>query len=105
MSDDLERLSLRARAAKALHDAWDASEECPGEMYSREARMLAKAALLSFLDMDEAGVERLAGAFYASGPLPLFDWAELPESSKRGWIEGARAVLSELRKMAGEKDV
>lgn len=97
MSDDLEHL---ARAQRGVVAAW--------ERYERGADLLAKAALLSFLDMDEAGVERLAKAMFAQETRALDGWSwegETRSAELRAyWLASARAVLSELRKMAGEKE-
>ena len=66
------------------------------------------AALLSFLDMDEAGVERIARALawqcrgprYPSETADTF-WCDLVEDEhKEEWGVVATAVLTELRKMA-----
>ena len=94
MSDDLERAVsgfLEARRNGA-DPAWPA---------------IIKAALLSFLDMDEAGVERIACATWkakTAGDDSYLSWAELPTEIREPKLASARAVLSELRKMAGEKD-
>ena len=99
MSDDLER------AARAIHDTDFLAEFCTEEHYRSDPfyadtySKYARAALLSFLDMDEAGVERMRlavkAAFGASNHDELYE-VEADEI--------ARAVLAELRKMAGEKE-
>lgn len=84
------------------------------EVIAMRLSSAARAALLSFLDMDEAGVvERVARAlciehegeadrqvYKRTGP----DTYEPTIKSWERWAPSARAVLSELRKMAGEKE-
>ena len=75
--------------------------DCGGYVFVkplREWHALAKqsAALLSFLDMDEAGIERLARVLQ-----PAIDDGQMSGGALEYACKGAaRAVLTELRKMA-----
>lgn len=94
MSDDLERAALVVSRATGQ----------PG-MLLEFHRHIARAALLSFLDMDEAGLARIERAIWESGREAGNITGEESWRSYRAECKGqARAVLSELRKMAGEKD-
>ncbi len=85
---------LREFAAKIDGLVWPSDTDM-----LREAADALERAPLSFLDMDEAGVERMRlavkAAFGASNHDELYE-VEADEI--------ARAVLAELRKMAGEKE-
>lgn len=130
MSDDLERAwkELKAGLGVALGgapapgprtpqsaDDWTASPDSG----SVDLEALARLVILSFLDMDEAGVERIAKAVWidaykdtAISEKRLDElWCRAsPEDKLRGGttmndaLSAARAVLTELRKMAGAEE-
>jgi hypothetical protein len=104
MSDDLERA-----AGAALLTCFK-DERLPEFVFADTAKTLieemkpfASAAILSFLDMDDAGVERLAHrVLKTEGPYEYDHWHLLREPDRNERLGRIRAVLLELRKMAGE---
>lgn len=111
MSDDLERAvsalvkSMGPVIGSPEFLAVSANVKRLEERQRRAARSHASIALLSFLDMDEAGVARIERAIWESGREAGNITGEESWRSYRAECKGqARAVLSELRKMAGEKD-
>jgi len=75
-----------ARAAAAASNAWHECDTCPGEMYVKEARIIARAALLAALDLAEQ--EQAA----------IFDGDDNHEAQV--FNEGARAMLQALKDRA-----
>lgn len=108
MSDDLERAARAVEAIAICMPYFEGPEhrQCYGLDNEDE---VASAALLSFLDMDEAGIERLAGAMFEAHPAysstsasarPI-KWEHVRDTdASHYWKDKARAVLTELRKMA-----
>ena len=95
MSDDLERAARAVEAIAICMPYFEGPEhrQCYGLDNEDE---VASAALLSFLDMDEAGIERLARVLQ-----PAIDDGQMSGGALEYACKGAaRAVLTELRKMA-----
>lgn len=103
MSDDLERAAKTFVERPCATNLWSGHAVEWSSLSTRqreEVRSALSPALLSFLDMDEAGVERVACSVYGRER-----WPSLDKASRALLTGRVRAVLSELRKMAGEKDV
>lgn len=97
------------RATAAASNAWHECETCPGEMYVKEARVVARAVLLAALDPeDEALVEIVARAICVGDP----DRSTHPRAGRSGIVldvairswqnyrEEAKAALSAIKTTA-----
>ena len=95
MSDDLERAAIAMNRYMRETPATERVSYAP----------MARAALLSFLDMDEAGKERLARALHDAAArmrgLKLWDEDDGSAPAKAIYRELAAAGVAELRIMAG----
>lgn len=103
-----------ARTANAIFHRWNTLPNCPGDMYSSEARRLARAALLAALDPeDEALVDAIAqrladDATVARNELRMIrqgiDLSSAQPVSPSIFKKDARVMIATLKAMAqGER--
>jgi len=89
-----------ARAAAAASNAWHECDTCPGEMYVKEARIIARAALLAALDPEDVALEAVVDRGLDGVPS-----ARSAIAAIRDYIsaQGERRLSSDLRDENGSR--